>query len=385
MRTVIHVTVRIFVYRRFMMSDVKKVVDTIKARKKESREDLRFIPSGSTLLNCALSDSIEGGFPQGKIVNVVGDSSAGKTMIAETLLAELANDSRFDGYDLYLDDSEHALEMDIVKLFGKKAAKRIQAPKYDDGGEPVYSDTVEQWYARILSLVEKGVPFVYVLDSLDTLTDASEYDQADNLSKAADRGDSNLEMPASYGMAKAKLMSQILRTLKGKLARTKSTLIIISQTRDNVNARPGQPTKKRAGGKALEFYCSHVVWLVVTKTHKAGKKGSEEVIGRQVEAKVTKNKITGKIRTVSFDIFYDYGVDDIGSCVDFLIRHGVIKQAGAYFQADALGISEKLYRTKLLTAIEEDAEKLNKLRELVGQSWLEKEDALALNRKPRFE
>lgn len=370
---------------------VKEVVETIK-RRRVPKDDKPCIPSGSSLLNCALSDSVYGGFGQGKIVNIVGDSSAGKTMIAETMLAEMANDPQYDDYQLYLDDSEHALEMDIQGLFGSKAAKRIRAPKYDADGEPLYSDTVEQWYARMIALIEEGKPFVYVLDSLDTLTDASEYDQAAELHKAAEKDDSDLAMPASYGMAKAKLMSQVLRTLKGKLAQTKSTLVIISQTRDNINAMPGQTRKKRAGGKALEFYCSHVVWLSVTKTHKAGKKGAEEIVGRQVEARVTKNKFTGKVRAVNFDIYYDYGVDDIGSCVDFLVdrsleyRDGTaaIKRSGAYLQAEGL-VPDRKYRADLIRAIEADRELVGKLRSLVHQAWLEKEQALSLNRKPRFE
>lgn len=366
-------------------TDAQKAAETVKRRKRDERSKDDLLPSGSTLLNCALADTAYGGLGQGKIVNIVGDSSAGKTMIAETLLAEMANDPQYDDYALYLDDSEHALEMDIGGLFGKKASERIKAPKYDADGEPIYSDTVEQWYARMLALIEQGEPFVYVLDSLDTLTDASEYEQAAELTRAAAKDDSDgLAMPGSYGMAKAKLMSQILRTLKGQLARTKSTLVIISQTRDNINARPGQATKKRAGGKALEFYCSHVVWLTVTKTHKAGKKGAEEIIGRQVEAKVSKNKLTGKIRSVVFDIYYDYGVDDIGSCVDFLIKQGIIKQKGAYLTALCLGYDESMYRKDLISAIEENLDQIGRLRELVHQAWLGKEEALALGRKPRF-
>ena len=362
----------------------QETVQTIKRRERAVRGPDGLIPSGCALLNCALADTAYGGFGQGKIVNVVGDSSAGKTMLAETLLAEMANDSQYDEYDLCLDDSEHALEMDIEGLFGSKAAKRIKAPRYDREGQPIYSDTVEQWYANVLAMLDAGKPFVYVLDSLDTLTDVTEYEQAAELSKAAAKADDGegLAMPGSYGMAKAKLMSQILRTLKGQLAKTKSTLIIISQVRDNPNARPGQPTKRRAGGKALEFYCSHVVWLTVTKTHKAGKK-TQEIIGRQVEAKVSKNKLTGKIRSVFFDIFYDYGVDDIGACVDFLVKQEVIKQKGAYLDASCLGYEESMHRAKLLEAIERD-DAVAELHRLVQAAWQEKEESLALNRKPRF-
>lgn len=346
------------------------------------------LPSGSTVLNCALSDNACGGIGVGKIANIIGDSSAGKTMIAETMLAEIANNPKYDDYLLILDDSEHALEMDIVGLFGTKAAKRVRAPRYDRDNLPVYSDTVEQWYATMLDLIEQGRPFVYCLDSLDTLTDVAEYEQAAELLKASKKvkegdTDASLAMPGSYGMAKAKLMSQILRTIKAGLARTGSTLVVISQTRSNTNARPGQATKKRSGGMALDFYCTHIVWLTPIRTYKAGKKGMEEIVGREVEAKVTKNKITGKVRTARFDIFYDYGVDDIGSCVDFLEKAGVIDKKGAYLDASCLGYDKIMYRDVLIKAIERD-NCLEELRKLVQDAWTEKEDALSLERKPRF-
>ena len=90
-------------------SPAQKAASTVRRRDKPIRQEQRLIPSGCTVLNCALSDCAFGGFGQGKIANIIGESSAGKTMIAETLLAEMANDPRYDDYDLYLDASEHAL------------------------------------------------------------------------------------------------------------------------------------------------------------------------------------------------------------------------------------------------------------------------------------
>lgn len=372
---------------------VQEAASTIVPRSKKATPRRGLLPSGSTLLNCALSDDYTGGMGAGKIVNIVGESSAGKTMIVETMLAEMANDPQYDNYDLYLDDSEHALEMDIEGLFGRKAAKRIQAPSYDDDGEPIYSDTVEQWFATVLGLIKKAEdssrPFVYCLDSLDTLSDSAEMELAQDLLKRSEkvkdqRESTELAMAGSYGMAKAKLMSQTLRTIKKGLAETNSTLIIISQVRDNANARPGQSTKRRSGGKALDFYCTHIVWLAAVKTHKAGKSGNEEIVGRQVEAKVSKNKLTGKVRTVKFDIYYDYGVDDLGSCIDFLATYNVLKKKGGYLDASVLGFEKSLTKNQLINAVEDDAEALADIKRLVGETWTDKEESLSLGRKPRF-
>lgn len=317
------------------------------------------------------------------------------TMVAETCLAATANDSRYDDYDLYLDDAEHALEMNMEYLFGKKAAKRIKAPRYGSDGLPINSDTVEQFFANVMGLIKKGRPFIYFLDSLDSLTDTTEYEQASDLVKAADAAGDDVEkmddikLSGSYGMAKAKLMSQILRTIKAGLADTGSTVCIISQVRENVGARPGQTTKKRAGGKALEFYCTHVVWFtaieILKKEVKAGAKKIKEVIGARVEAKVSKNKVNGKKgKTVCFDIYYDMGIDDVTSMLEFLTERGVISKKGAYVNAPVLGYDKSMYMSELVAAVEEDNLE-DQLVELVQEAWDEKESALRLGRKPRFE
>lgn len=370
-------------------SKAKTAAATITRREVKKPDASRtFFPSGSTMLNCALADVAEAGIPTGKIVNIVADSGVGKTMLAETMLACICADTKYDEFDLVYDDAEHAFEMDTCRLFGEAAHDRIQAPWEGPDGAPLNSQTVEQWYAAVMDRIRKGRPFVYILDSVDALSDVAEYEQAVALGKAAEKaaaeGDlSTVKMEGSYGMAKAKLMSQILRTIKGDIAGTQSTVVIISQVRDNVGARPGQPTKKRACGKALEFYCTFTVWLNHLATLKGGKKTSEEIIGKRVEAKVTKNKVHGKLRAVKFDIYYDYGIDDTTSCVDFLAEQGVLKKSGAYINADALGYEKAMYKEDLVRAIEDD-EIFPELYALVQKAWDEKEEGLRLNRKPRF-
>lgn len=361
---------------------ISEVAAEVKIReRKPKKKDENFLVSiGSTLLNCAMSDNYLGGIAQGTIVNVIGESSAGKTMVCETMLAEAANDPKYDDYTLILDDAEYAHAIDTEHLFGKKAAERIRAPKYDEDGEPVYSSTVEQFFANINRVLDSGDSVIYCLDSLDTLSDSAEMDKAEEYVKVDDGKKS--EVSGTYGMAKAKLLSQLFRTINQKLADTNSILVIISQTRDNVGAiGPASPKTRRAGGKALEFYCTHTVWLTCVKQLTAEVDGEKFKIGNMVQAEVKKNKFTGRPRKVQFPIYYDYGIDDIASCVDFLIDCGYIKKAGAYYSWPGW---DKMHKNKLIAKIE-DEDLVPELRERVSEQWAIREEKLRLGRKPRFE
>ena len=357
-----------------------EIASQVKIRTPKKKEESSLVSIGSTLLNCAMSDNYLGGIAQGTIVNVIGESSAGKTMICETMLAEAANDSKYDDYRLILDDAEYAHAIDTEFLFGKKASERIKAPNYDEEGEPIYSSTVEQFYANIIRALDSGDSIIYCLDSLDSLSDDAELDKADEYVKVADGKKS--EVSGTYGMAKAKLLSQMFRTINQKLADTKSILVIISQTRDNVGAvGPASPKTRRAGGKALEFYCTHTIWLTAIKSLTTDVNGEKIKIGNQVQAEVRKNKYTGKIRKVQFPIFYSYGLDDITSCVDFLIDNGVIKKSGAYYVYKDW---DKMYKKNLITRIEEE-NLIDEIRKLVSETWLEREKKIVPERRPRFE
>lgn len=358
---------------------ISEVASQVQVRKPKKKEEEFLVSIGSTLLNCAMSDNYLGGITQGTIVNVVGESSAGKTMVCETMLAEAANDPKYDDYTLILDDAEYAHAIDTEHLFGKKAAERIKAPRYDEDGMPVYSSTVEQFFANVNRALDAGDSIIYCLDSLDTLSDDAELDKADEYVKVADGKKS--EVSGSYGMVKAKLLSQIFRTINQKLADTNSILVIISQTRDNVGAvGPASPKTRRAGGKALEFYCTHTVWLSAIKSLTTEVDGEKFKIGNMVQAEVKKNKFTGKPRKVTFPIYYDYGIDDIASCVDFLIDVGYIKKAGAYYTWPGW---DKMHKNKIIAKIEEE-NLVDELRKLVGEHWAGREEKLRLGRKPRF-
>lgn len=368
--------------------NTNQAVSTIvRSKKRKTPLQSHLLPTGVTLLNCAFADNAQAGMSSGKIINIVGGSGVGKTLISETLLAQIANDPKYKHYDLYLDDAEHALEMDIEGMFGATAAKRINPPLTTKDGSPIYSETVEQFFASLLSLIKKGEPFVYVLDSLDALTTSDEVDLVDDLAKqhvkAGDDYDARdkISLGGTYGMAKAKMMAQLLRVVDSELKHLDACVIIISQVRAKINAMPGQKTKTRSGGEALEFYCTHVVWLNLVKTIKDTK--YKEILGAEVQAEVTKNKVTGKKRKVTFSIYYDYGIDDITANIDFLLENKFLKQKGAYIDASILDIDKNVHKTELISIIEEE-QKEDEVVALVQKAWDKREDALSLKRPPRF-
>lgn len=337
------------------------------------------IPTGSTLLNLAMSDHVEGGYQMGRMDLLIGDSDSGKTMLALTGFAEAANQTRFDDYRLILDSVETNSGIDLARMFGKTLADRIEPPRLDEDEEPLHSDTIQDFQDNLFYALDDGRPFLYVLDSWDALTSEEELDKLDVQRKAREKGK---DAAGHMGTEKAKAGGQILRTIKARLKRTDSHLLIIFQVRDNIGAMPGQSSKVRSGGRAPKFYSQHETWLTAVGQHKDDK--TKRRLGVKSEAKVEKNHLTGKKREAQFSIFYDYGVDDIGSLVDFLAEQGVLKKAGAYLDPRGLwGLEAKMFRNDLIRAIEDQGLE-RRLRREAGKAWAELEDSIKLNRKPRF-
>ena len=345
------------------------VKHTKKAKPEEPKSRHKLINSGCTLLNLACSDNAFGAYPVGTMIHMAGDSSSGKTILAMTTFAELSHRPSFDDYEFIYDDVEAANAFDMPRLFGEKAAKRIQAPFKD---EP--SSCIEDFQANVLRFVRKEKPFIYVEDSFDALTSDMEVDKAD---KAAEARDAGKETKGSYGMEKAKIGGQILRMVCRKIKKTESLLMIISQIRDNTDPMSMQK-RTVSGGRALKFYASLQIWLSLGDKIKS----KDRVIGVTCIAKIMKNKITGKLREVEFPIYYDYGVDDIGACIDFLVKEkhwtkkdGVITATGT--------IECKGMRAKLIAHIESQG--LEKtLKQETGKVWNRIEESLKLNRKPKY-
>lgn len=306
--------------------------------------------------------------------NIIGDSDSGKTILVLSILAEMTTMGVvFDDYRFIFDDAEHANDFNMEKLFGKKCASRIEPPKLDEKGKFVNSDTIEDFHINISNALREGKPFVYILDSFDALDSDQDQEKFEEMRIAREKGE---KASGSYSMSKAKKSSELLRNIISQLKKTKSYLMIISQTRDSIKLM-SRPTKTRSGGRALKFYASHEMWLTNVKKLISKK----EIIGNQVEIRITKNKKTGKKRTVSFPIYYDYGVDNIRSSIEWLIEKD-------HWKKKKLTIEAKEFRIKgTIDTIIREIEKRNlehKLKKIVGRKWLEVEESLKLNRKPKY-
>lgn len=359
---------------RVQINAMKKALTSKVEQPKEIKQDVR-IGSGCTLLDLACSDTLKA-FRAGTMVHLVGDSSSGKSILALTLFAEACHNKNFDDYVFIYDDVEAANQFNMEKLFGPVTAQRI-IPARKQGDEEHPSDCIEDFQANILSHIKKGKPFIYVLDSFDALTSDMETDKAEVEAEARLSGK---ETKGSYGMEKAKIGGKILRMICRKLKQTKSLLIIVSQTRDNTD--PMSFVKKSvSGGRALKFYSSHQIWLSCEDKIKS----RDRIIGVWSCANIRKNKATGKYREVRFPIYYDYGIDDIGACVDFLVDE-------KFWGKEKNSINAKLNdgwsftgtREKVIQIIEKDGEE-KALRKFTKDCWLQIEDSLKLNRKARFQ
>lgn len=350
---------------------------------KKKIDTAKLIPSGSTMLNLACSDNPFGAFVLGRIVTLPGGSASGKTMLMLTMLAECARDSRFDNYDLIYDDGEETCDgFDIEYLFGKNLRQRIVSPQLNKEEEQLHSETIQDFKANILHRIKEKKPFIYILDSLDSLTSdeelKKEYQQA--LIKAKDP-EAVKELKGSYKTEKAKAIGETLRMINGQIKHSKSVLFIVQQERANIGVVFGS-SKTTSGGMAPYFYSTHQVWLNMKSPITKEVKKQKRKIGHKIIAAIKKNKITGKLRNVEFDIYYDYGIDDIASCVDFLVSVGHWKKDRLVIEAKDFNLSQT--KSKLIIEIEEN--KLQKeLQKITGKIWLQIEEELKLARKRKFQ
>lgn len=333
------------------------------------------LSTGSTLLNLACSGKQDGGLLPGRYYLLVGDSASGKTFLSMTCFAEAVINPAFRDYRLIYDNVEDGMLLDLAALFNKRTARRVLPPA-GTRANPCYSTTVEEFYYHIDDAVQKGKPFIYVLDSADALTSEAEDTRFEENKQAFGRG---REAKGSYGDGKAKLHSQGLRRALAGLRATRSILIILSQTRDNIGF--GFETKTRSGGRALRFYATVEIWTSVAKKIKKEIKGKQRQIGVELLLQVKKNRITGKLPDVPAYIYPSYGIDDTGANVDYLCSEGWWKKKNGVIQATELGLSAQ--REPLIKAIEAQG-KIDELRKLVGQCWADIDSACALERSRRY-
>jgi|GEM_PF-814732 len=367
---------------RAMVEDIEQSIKN-PVRKEILTETL--IPSGSTMLNLACSDNPFAAYGLGKIVTMPGSSSSGKTILMLTAMAEMAINSRFDDYKFYYDDGEESLAFDMDYLF-KCLVGRLTAPGgYDDDNEPIYSNTIQDFRLNILSKCQEKKPFIYVLDSLDALTTDEELEKEYKKAILMAKGDiaAIKALSGSYNTEKAKILGQALRMINGAIKKTNSALFIVQQIRQKIGVTFGKQTTT-SGGNAPFFYSTHQVWLNKTNQIKNPKYGLK--IGNSVSAEITKNKLIGKLRDIKFDVFPDYGIDDIGSMIDYLCASKTWKKGGSRITPigfnDIKAGGETFYKKDLVKIIEkENAE--NDIKKLCGETWNRIEESVKLSDRKR--
>jgi len=355
-----------------LVRDVKKVAD--KKPKKESKEKIKttdILSSGSTLLNLACTNNPFGAFTKGKYYFLVGDSASGKTFLSMTCFAEALRHPEFKNYRLIYDNVEDGMNIDLEGLFNKEVADKVELP----GDEPSFS--IEDFYYHLDDALKKKKPFIYVLDSMDSLSSVAEVEKFEEHKEAHRKG---TKTAGSYGDGKAKKNSEGLRKILKGLRDTGSILIIISQTRDNLGF--GFEKKTRSGGKALRFYATVEIWSSLAGAIKKNIKGKKRQIGIHAELKIKKNRLTGELHSANMDIYPTYGIDDIGSIVDYLVDEKYWTKSGQKINASDFEI--EMTRDKLIQYLEEKGQ-YKKLQIIAGRCWKEIRQAFDLGRKGRYQ
>lgn len=260
----------------------------------QARVDVDVIGSGSLALDAALGI---GGYPRGRIIEIYGPESSGKTTLALHAVAE----AQQAGGKAAFVDAEHALDPDYARKLGVDVDNLLLS-------QP---DCGEQALEIVDMLTRSGALDVLVIDSVAALTPRAELD--------GDMGDSHMGL-------QARLMSQALRKLTGAISRTKTTVIFINQIRMKIGVMFGNP-ETTTGGNALKFYAS--VRLDVRRTGSI-KKG-EEVLGNDTKVKVVKNKMAPPFKLATFSIMYGEGISHIGEVLDMGVEYGHVKKSGAWY------------------------------------------------------
>lgn len=331
-----------------------------------------FISAGSTLFNLACSDYATGAFAKGSYVLLVGDTDTLKTWSCLTCLAEACQNPAFDNHRLIYNGPEGGAKMNIRKFFGAKLDKRIEII------DP--SETVESFYYLVDDDLEEGTPFIHILDSITAL-DSEEDDAKYEEDKKAYNEGTNAK--GSYGVSKPKQNSMKIKRMVSKINKSESIVIIINQVRSNIGTSAMFKPDVSPGGRALPFYADLQIWMKPGEALKKKVGKFDRQIGHEVKIQIKRSRYTGKKREIIIPVFHSYGMDDIGSCIDYLVKEGHWKQNKQTIVAKELHVSAT--REKLIAMIENKEGALPRLQKIVGHVWNQIEQASSIKRKRRYE
>ncbi|MGL4172537.1 MAG: recombinase RecA [Actinomycetota bacterium] len=291
--------------RQFGKGSVMRLGDDVRA-------PIEVIPTGSVALDIALGI---GGLPRGRVVEIYGPESSGKTTVA---LHAVAAAQQSGGLAAFI-DAEHALDPEYAKKLGVDTdALLVSQP-----------DTGEQALEIADMLIRSGALDVIVIDSVAALVPRAEIE--------GEMGDSHVGL-------QARLMSQALRKITGALSSSKTTAIFINQLREKIGVMFGSP-ETTTGGKALKFYASVRLDIRRIETLKDG----TEPVGNRTRCKIVKNKMAPPFKQAEFDILYGHGISREGGLIDMGVEHGFVRKSGAWYtyEGDQLGQGKENARSFL--------------------------------------
>ena len=287
--------------------------------------DVELLPSGSLSLDLALG----GGYPKGRIIEIYGPESSGKTTLALHAIAEIQK----QGGQAAFIDAEHALDPSYAKKIGVDT-DNLFISQPDNG---------EQALEICETLVRSGAVDLIVVDSVAALVPQAEID--------GDMGDAQMGL-------QARLMSQAMRKLTGIISKSKATVIFINQIRMKIGVMFGNP-ETTTGGNALKFYAS-----VRMDIRRIGQiKNGEDIAGNRTKVKIVKNKIAAPFRTAEFDIMYNEGISKTGDVLDLAVQKGIIDKAGAFLKYNGETIAQGREAAKNL--LKENAELMAEIEKKV--------------------
>ncbi len=291
--------------RQFGKGSIMRLGDDVRA-------PIEVIPTGSVALDVALGI---GGLPRGRVVEIYGPESSGKTTVA---LHAVANAQKAGGVAAFI-DAEHALDPEYAQKLGVDTdALLVSQP-----------DTGEQALEIADMLIRSGAIDIIVIDSVAALVPRAEIE--------GEMGDSHVGL-------QARLMSQALRKITGALSNTNTTAIFINQLREKIGVMFGSP-ETTTGGRALKFYASVRLDVRRIETLKDG----TEPVGNRTRVKVVKNKVAAPFKQAEFDIIYGQGISREGGLIDMGVEHGFVRKSGAWYtyEGDQLGQGKENARTFL--------------------------------------
>jgi recombination protein RecA len=365
---------------------VGKIERSIRSTRKRARKKIvETLHSGCSVLNLPISGDVRGGWPRGRVINIVGDGSSGKTVLALDFAAWCYYNVRDVISKIYPKvkevkiiyyNAEGVMDFDLAEMYGEEFVNNIdwrplQRKKKKKGQKKrVVRQSLEAWsrdIGRELNAHKSGTFVLYILDSLDALVPEASAVRFDK------QAETDEQISHQLGEKAAFLSQEFFGNLVERVSGKDFTLMIISQTRKKIGVMFGD-SNYRTGGKGLDFYTHIVPWLSVVEKPKKNIDGEKVEYAIKTRVKVKRSKVCKPFRQATFTILWDYGLDEYRSLIDYVWKGvGEVKFAGKKWQ-----------REDLVKKLEKSTKLHNTLLDMAQAKWDRKEEAVKPERVPKY-